>query len=428
MSDRRGKLKFIVIFALVFMLGVSLGKGLDNVLASSDSIYSELELFTNALNLIRDNYVEDVDTKELIYGAIEGMVSSLDVHSAFYRPEDYNEFMEDTKGSFGGLGIEISTVDGILTIIAPIEDTPAWEAGLKAGDKILFIEGESTEGMTAVDAVKVLRGPKGTQVTITVLSEGETTTRDVTITRDIIEIHSVKYEVYEDNIVYIRITTFQERTTTDLRDALDVVTDETNGDITGIILDLRNDPGGLLSRSVDVSDMFLSEGTIVSIKGKEPSSNAVFSAHREGTIADIPMVVLVNGGSASASEIVAGALKDNGRAILIGTTTFGKGSVQTIIRMKDGSGLRITTALYYTPSGASIHDIGIDPDIEVTFPDPEEVAETGDEAADETVPEDEVVDETASEEEAADEEMVDVQLEKAKEVIAHWSSYEYLLK
>ena len=419
MSDRRGKLKFVVVFALVFMLGVSLGKGLDNVLASSDSIYSDLELFTNALNIIRDNYVEDVDTRDIIYGAIDGMVSSLDAHSAFFRPGDYKEFMEDTKGSFGGLGIEISVVDGVLTIISPLEDTPAWEAGLKAGDKILFIEDESTEGMTAFDAVKVLRGPKGSQVTITIQSEGETTTRDVTITRDIIEIQSVKYEIYEDNTAYIRITSFQERTALDLREALDAITDETDGNITGIILDLRNDPGGLLSKSVDVSDMFLSEGIIVSINGKDPNNNAIFSAHREGTIPDLPMVVLVNGGSASASEIVAGALKDNGRAILIGTTTFGKGSVQTIIPMKDGSGLKITTALYYTPSGASIHEIGIEPDIEVTFPDPAEVSENGDEAAEE---------EPASEDETADEEPVDVQLEKAKEVIAHWSSYEYLLK
>lgn len=418
MSDRRGKLKFVVVFALVFMLGVSLGKGLDNVLASSDSIYSDLELFTNALNIIRDNYVEDVDTRDIIYGAIDGMVSSLDAHSAFFRPGDYKEFMEDTKGSFGGLGIEISVVDGVLTIISPLEDTPAWEAGLKAGDKILFIEDESTEGMTAFDAVKVLRGPKGSQVTITIQSEGETTSRDVTITRDIIEIQSVKYEIYEDNTVYIRITSFQERTALDLREALDTITDETDGNITGIILDLRNDPGGLLSKSVDVSDMFLNEGIIVSIKGKDPNSNAIFSAHREGTIPDLPMVVLVNGGSASASEIVAGALKDNGRAILIGTKTFGKGSVQTIIPMKDGSGLKITTALYYTPSGASIHEIGIEPDIEVTFPDPAEVSENGGEAAEESM----------SEDETGDEEPVDVQLEKAKEVITHWSSYEYLLK
>jgi len=418
MSDRRGKLKFVVVFALVFMLGVSLGKGLDNVLASSDSIYSDLELFTNALNIIRDNYVENVDTRDMIYGAIDGMVSSLDAHSAFFRPGDYKEFMEDTKGSFGGLGIEIAVVDGVLTIISPLEDTPAWEAGLKAGDKILFIEDESTEGMTAFDAVKVLRGPKGTQVTITIQSEGATTTRDVTITRDIIEIQSVKYEIYEDNTVYIRITSFQERTAIDLRDTLDTITDETDGNITGIILDLRNDPGGLLSKSVDVSDMFLSEGVIVSIRGKDPNSNAIFSAHHEGTIPNLPMVVLVNGGSASASEIVAGALKDNDRAILIGTTTFGKGSVQTIIPMKDGSGLKITTALYYTPSGASIHEIGIEPDIEVTFPDPAEVSENGDDESDET----------ASEDETVDEEPLDVQLEKAKEVIANWQSYEYLLR
>ena len=409
MAAKNGKFKYVILITLVFLVGVYFGKGLDRVLASSDSIYNELELFTDALNLIRENYVEDVDTQELIYGAIRGMASSLDDHSAFFSPDEFKEFQVETKGSFGGLGIEISIIDGVLTIVSPIEDTPAWRAGLKANDKIIEIEGESTEGITLFEAVKKLRGTKGTSVTITIMREGLTKPKEFTIVRDIIKIKSVKYELYDNNIAYIRITQFQDRTAVDLRKALDDIIDKSGGEITGIILDLRNDPGGLLGRSVEVADMFLEEGIIVSTKGRVEGTGMTFRAHREGTIPDVPMVVLINGGSASASEIVAGALKDQKRAILVGTITFGKGSVQTIIPMVDGSGIKITTAKYYTPDGISIQDTGIEPDIIVELPEETEM---------------EVV--TPEEGEEA-EEPLDTQLEKAKEVLLNWDDYKYIL-
>jgi len=418
MTKNAWKLKFVILFTLIFLVGVSVGKGLDKVLASSDSIYKELELFTDALNLVRENYVEEVNTQEVIYGAIRGMLKTLDDHSAFLTPDEFKEFQVETRGSFGGLGIVISIVDERLTIISPIEDTPGWEAGLKEGDKIVEIDGESTEGITLYEAVSKLRGKKGTKVTIAVMREGWKKPKNFTIVRDIIKIESVKHEIYDDNVVYIRITEFQERTASDLRDALDDIVDKTGGDMKGIILDLRNDPGGLLSKAVEVSDVFLDEGVIVSVKGRDSASDVVFSAHLEGTIPDLPIVVLVNGGSASASEIVAGALRDLKKAILVGTKTFGKGSVQTIIPMGDGSGLKLTTAKYFTPNGTSIHDVGIIPDIVVEIPEPEE---------EEVVVEDgEVV--VKEKEVTEEEEIVDIQLEKAKEVILNWSEYEYLLK
>ena len=418
MTKNAWKLKFVILFTLIFLVGVSVGKGLDKVLASSDNIYKELEVFTDALNLIRENYVEEIDTQEVIYGAIRGMLKTLDEHSAFLTPEEFKEFQVETSGSFGGLGIVISIVNDQLTIISPIEDTPGWEAGLKEGDKIVEIDGESTEGITLYEAVNNLRGKKGTKVTIAVMREGWKKPKNFTIVRDIIKIKSVKYEIYDDNVVYIRIAEFQERTASDLRDNIDEIVDKTGGNMRGIILDLRNDPGGLLSKAVEVSDVFLDEGVIVSVKGRDSANDAVFSAHREGTLPDMPMVVLVNGGSASASEIVAGALRDLDKAILVGTKTFGKGSVQTIIPMGDGSGLKLTTAKYFTPNGTSIHDVGITPDIVVELPEIE---------AEESVVEGEEV--IVKEEEVTEEEEpVDVQLEKAKEVIHNWSKYENILK
>ena len=414
MSQRTGKILIIILIALVFLVGVSVGKGLDSVLASSNNaIYKELELFTDAFNLIRDNYVEEVDTHSLIYGAIRGMVSSLDIHSMFLTPDEFNNFQAETRGSFGGIGISISIVNDILTIISPIEDTPGWKAGLKAGDQILGIDGKSTEGIALTDAVNLLRGKKGTKVTITIMREGWKSPRDFTLVREIIKIQSVKYEIMDGNIAYIRISEFQERTATDLKDALDDIMDQTGGKVTGVILDLRNDPGGLLAKSIEVADLFIKEGVIVSVKGRDPGSNAVFTAHEDGTMPNFPMVVLVNGGSASASEIVAGALKDLKRAILVGTKTFGKGSVQTILSLPDGSGLKITTAKYYTPSGISIHEVGIVPDIVVEIPIPKEtIASEGEKTV---VPE-----ETT--------EIPDIQLEKAKEIIKNWTKYEHILK
>lgn len=412
MSVGNGRLRIIIVFALVFLVGVSVGKGMEKVLAaSSTGTYKSLEQFIDVLNLIKENYVDEVDTNTLITNAIRGMVSGLDPHSAFFTPDEYKEFQVETTGSFGGLGIELGIIDNYPGIISPIEDTPAWRIGLKAGDKIVAIEGKPTNGMTLMDAVKKLRGKPGTQVTISIMREGFTKPRDYTITRENINIKSVKYEVLDGNIAYIRIVQFQERTSADLRAALDAIVKKTNGNIKGIILDLRNDPGGLLSKSVEVADDFIDDGIIVYTKGRVSGSDITFTAKKEGTLPDdIPMVVLVNGGSASASEIVAGALKDHKRAILVGEKTYGKGSVQTIMPLPDGSGLKITTAKYFTPNGISIQDKGIIPDIVVENPEPAEGTNGG-----------EV---TGNGEKKV---LPDPQLDKAKEVILNWNSYKGML-
>jgi carboxyl-terminal processing protease len=412
MSVGNGRLRIIIVFVLVFLVGVSVGKGMEKVLAaSSTGTYKSLEQFIDVLNLIKENYVDEVDTNTLITNAIRGMVSGLDPHSAFFTPDEYKEFQVETTGSFGGLGIELGIIDNYPGIISPIEDTPAWRIGLKAGDKIVAIEGKPTNGMTLMDAVKKLRGKPGTQVTISIMREGFTKPRDYTITRENINIKSVKYEVLDGNIAYIRIVQFQERTSADLRAALDAIVKKTNGNIKGIILDLRNDPGGLLSKSVEVADDFIDDGIIVYTKGRVSGSDITFTAKKEGTLPDdIPMVVLVNGGSASASEIVAGALKDHKRAILVGEKTYGKGSVQTIMPLPDGSGLKITTAKYFTPNGISIQDKGIIPDIIVENPEPAEGTNGG-----------EV---TGNGEKKV---LPDPQLDKAKEVILNWNSYKGML-
>jgi carboxyl-terminal processing protease len=323
--------------------------------------YEELKVFTEAFSVIKRNYVEEVKTKDLIYSAIKGMISGLDPHSGFMTPEAYKEMQVETKGEFGGIGIQIGIKDNTLTVIAPIEDTPAFRAGIKAGDKIIKINGEPTKDMSLTDAVNKMRGPKGTKVTITIMREGWDTPQDFTLIRDVIHIKSVKAKVIEKDIGYIKIAQFQEQTANDLSIALrDLVEKEK---VTSLILDLRNNPGGLLQSAVEVADQFLEPGRlVVSIRGRSGDKTEYFT---EGLRPNykLPLVVLVNHGSASASEIVAGALKDHRRAITLGTTTFGKGSVQSIIPLSDGSGLRLTTAKYYTPSGVSIHGEGITPDI-----------------------------------------------------------------
>jgi len=306
--------------------------------------------------------VEVVNTKDLIYGAIRGMLSNLDPHTTFMTPDMYREMQVDTKGEFGGLGIQISIRDKKLVVIAPIEDTPAWRAGIKAGDYIYKIDGEPTKDMTLSDAVKKLRGPKGTKVTLTIIREGEEKPLEITIIRDIIRLKSVKHKMLEDHIGYVKILQFQERTGEDLRKALKDL--EKQG-MESLILDLRNNPGGLLRVAVEVSEQFLKKGKlIVSVKGRNKEKEEYISSSSSAR-EDYPMVVLVNEGSASASEIVAGALQDWHRAVILGTQTFGKGSVQTVYSLSDGSGLRLTTAKYYTPKGRSIQNTGITPDIVV---------------------------------------------------------------
>jgi carboxyl-terminal processing protease len=317
----------------------------------------------DVLNVIKKNYVDEVKTKDLVSGAIKGMLSSLDPHSGYMSPEAFKEFQVETKGEFGGLGIQISMKDSILTVIAPIEDTPAYMAGIKAGDKILKIDGESTKNMSIQDAVSKMRGPKGKPVTLNIFREGWTEPKDIPIVRDIIKIKSVKSKMLKDDIGYIKLTQFQEMTSDDLTKALKDLKEK---GMKSIILDLRNDPGGLLNSAVDVAGQFLPpKKLVVYIKGRTGDKIEYFTEGDDPTYTDLPMVVLVNQGSASASEIVAGALKDWNRAVIVGVQTFGKGSVQTLIPLSDGAGLRLTTAKYYTPSGVSIQNVGITPDIVV---------------------------------------------------------------
>jgi carboxyl-terminal processing protease len=333
--------------------------------ATGSETYENLKVFTEVLSLVESNYVDIVDPQKLVYGAIRGMLKELDPHTVFMTEEMFKEMQVDTKGEFGGLGITISMENDILTVISPIEDTPAWRAGIKAGDHIVKVDGEPTKDMTISDAVKKMRGVPGTSVVISVMREGLKEPRDYTIIRDIIKLKSVKYKVLDDRIGYIRITSFQERTDTELRSALQEVFSE-DGGLRGLILDLRNNPGGLLDQAVKVSGEFLDrDKLVVYTKGRRKNNNTEYTVRTGGARTDYPMVVLVNRGSASASEIVAGALQDWERAVILGTATFGKGSVQTVIPLEDGSGLRLTTAKYFTPKGRSIQNTGIKPDIEV---------------------------------------------------------------
>jgi carboxyl-terminal processing protease len=324
--------------------------------------YESLEAFTNILSIVKKNYVEDVDTKNLVSGAINGMLSSLDPHSAYLTPELYKELQMDTQGRFGGLGIEITVKGGILTVVSPIEDTPAAKAGVKPGDQIFKIEDEFTKDMTLVDAVKKMRGPKGTKITISVKREGVPELINFTLMRDTIRVQSVRSRNLEEGYGYIRLAQFQERSDRDLQKALEKMAAEKAG-LKGLVLDLRNNPGGLLTQAVRVADLFLDSGMIVYTEGRIESQKQKYFAQKDGSWIDFPIVVLVNGGSASASEIVAGALQDHKRAIVLGTKTFGKGSVQTILPLDDSSALRLTTARYFTPKGRSIQATGIVPDI-----------------------------------------------------------------
>jgi carboxyl-terminal processing protease len=338
-------------------------------------MYEDLKVFTDVIGLIQKDYVEETKSKDLIQGAIKGMLETLDPHSAFMPPNMFKEMQEETKGRFEGLGIEITLKDGILTVVSPIEGTPAFKAGVLAGDQIIKINGESTKNFTLVDSVKRLRGPRGTKVTITIMREGFTKPKDYTLVRDVIPIRSVRHELLEKHCGYIRLSQFQEKTDGDFEKAIKALEEESKGTLRGLILDLRNNPGGLLDQAIKISDRFIDSGLICSVEGRKEDQKMKFYAHPDGNLARYPLVVLVNGGSASGAEIVAGAIQDHGRGILVGTQTFGKGSVQTIIPLKDGSGLRLTTARYYTPSGRSIQAKGIVPDIVVKPSRPEEEKE-----------------------------------------------------
>lgn len=346
---------------LVALVGIGLMAFTAQAL-NNDQLRQHLKLFSEVLSYINVNYVEEPDSSELIHGAVRGMLGELDPHSAFMPPDTYKSFRTETKGEFGGLGIQISIRDKVLTIIAPIEDTPAWDAGLKSGDKIIRIEDESTEGWSTLDAVKVLRGKPGTEVTITIWREGLSAPREVTIVRDIIAIESVKSHQYDD-LGYLRLTSFRENSTEEL---LEHMQDLESQDVRGFILDLRNNPGGLLPQATGVASIFLpARELVVYTQGRTMERQDYHTVEIPGGHRETPLVVLVNGGSASASEIVAAAIQDYGRGLVLGTQTFGKASVQSVIPLSDGSGMRLTTARYYSPKGRSIQGVGIEPDIEV---------------------------------------------------------------
>lgn len=354
---------------ILLLVGIALGfflaaQWVPNVSAVPRQDYESLEAFTNILSIVKKNYVEDVNTKSLVTGAINGMLSSLDPHSAYLTPDLYKELQMDTQGRFGGLGIEITIKGGILTVVSPIEDTPAAKAGVKPGDQIFKIEDEFTKDMTLVEAVKKMRGPKGTKITISVRREGVAELINFTLMRDTIRVQSVRSRNLEEGYGYVRLAQFQERSDRDLQRSLEKLVAEKGG-LKGLVLDLRNNPGGLLTQAVRVADLFLDSGMIVYTEGRIEAQRQKYFAQKDGSWMDFPVVVLVNGGSASASEIVAGALQDHKRAIVLGTKTFGKGSVQTILPLDDSSALRLTTARYFTPKGRSIQAMGIVPDIVV---------------------------------------------------------------
>ena len=361
--------KVVMISALLLVLTLSLGGGVASKSNDSAATYENLKLFTEVLSIIQSQYVDEVPAKDVIYSAIKGTLRGLDPHSSFLDPEMYREMQVETSGSFGGLGIEITLKDDVLTVVAPIEGTPAYRAGIHSGDRIVKIEGLSTKDMQLTDAVKRMRGKPGSKVTISIVREGWTEAKDFPIVREQIRVQSVKNQQLEPGIEYIRLRQFQEQTSGDLEAALEKYTKD--GKIQGLILDLRNNPGGLLTSSVEVTEKFIDSGRlVVYTEGRVRNQNMRFQANSKRVYSDFPMVVLINQGSASASEIVAGALQDWGRAVVIGTQSFGKGSVQTIIPLSDGSGLRLTTAKYYTPKGRSIHGKGVTPDIIVEQPNP----------------------------------------------------------
>jgi len=328
--------------------------------ADSDETYKGLKVFSDVIEIIQKNYVDPVEPKDLIEKAIQGMVGSLDPHSALLPPEAYEELRIDTEGKFTGIGIHVTMRDSFVTVVSPIEGTPAYEAGVKAMDKIVKVDGVVTSELR--DAVKRMRGPKGTTVIITVIREAVKEPIEFTLVRDVIPIESVKSASMEPGYGYVRITNFREQTTDDVVEALENF-ESSATPLKGLVLDLRDNPGGILSQAISVSDLFIEDGIILTIKGRLDKHNNVFKAHPSDTPRSYPIVILINGGSASASEIVAGALKDHQRALLLGTQTFGKGSVQTVESLRDGYGIKFTIARYYTPSGQSIQATGIVPDI-----------------------------------------------------------------
>lgn len=365
--------KSVYLLTLGVALGSTIGSGTvfaERAATPSSNVDSEavlpledLKTFTEIFGRIKQDYVEPVSDKKLLEDAVRGMLSGLDPHSAYLVAEEYQELKEGTTGQFGGLGIEVSMENGFVKVVSPIDDTPAQHAGIKAGDLIIRLDDKPVKGMTLADAVKIMRGEPGSKILLTVVREGSETPLKISIVRDIIKAKSVKSRMLDKNYGYVRISSFQSGTGENLKEALAGLKKENGGSLKGLVLDLRNNPGGVLNAAVDVSDAFLRSGLIVYTKGRIPNSEMRFSAAPDDLIDDAPMVVLINAGSASASEIVAGALQDSKRAIIMGEKSFGKGSVQTILPTTNGSAVKLTTARYYTPSGRSIQAEGIEPDV-----------------------------------------------------------------
>src|SRR5215475_13829723 len=359
--------KQIVLLLLAAVL-VSLCAGvvMAKRLPAQGGVYEQLKVFTEALSYVESNYVDEVESEKVIQGAIRGMLKTLDPHSSYMPPDVYREMQVETEGRFGGLGIEITMRDDVLTVVSPIEGTPAFRAGIQPGDQIIKVDGESTKDMSLVDAVKKLRGPEGSAVTIAIFRQGFTEPKDFTLSRAVIQIKSVRWTKLKDDIGYIKLRSFHKTTEEELEEALRDLGEQ---QIKMLVLDLRNNPGGLLEQAIAVSNVFLEGGKlIVYTKGRLPNQNMKGFSKSDGFHVSYPMAVIINGGSASASEIVAGSLQDLHRATIVGTQSFGKGSVQTIIPLSDGSGLRLTTAKYYTPAGGEINGKGITPDIVVEKP------------------------------------------------------------
>ncbi len=357
------KFGFSVMIAVCVFISIS---GFNPSLQADDNTYKSLKLFTDVLEELEKNYVDDVNSEELIHNAIKGMVGNLDPHSSFMPPEAFDELQDDTKGEFSGIGIVITMKDSILTVVSPIEGTPAYKAGIQAGDIIIRIDDKSTKGMALWEAVNMMRGPRHKTVLITVVRQNDPKPIEFSLKRDLIPMESVRSVMLEPGYGYLRITNFRMSTLDDIKNHIEQLESQ-NNELKGLVMDLRDNPGGLLDQAVKISDLFLSQGNIVSIKGRQESNTQVFKAYPSDEDRHYPIVVLINGGSASASEIVAGALQDHSRALILGTTSFGKGSVQTVRPLKEGFGIKYTIARYYTPNGRSIQAKGIEPDIEVEY-------------------------------------------------------------
>jgi len=380
MRERLNQGALRVVLLLLVVIGLSLLSILlmgrfQTARAVAQETYQYLEVFNQAVDIIQKRYVKEVEIKELYYGAIQGMLARLDPHSIHLPAEAFKDMKIDITGEFGGLGIEVGLRQGQLMIISPIEDTPAWRAGIKAGDLIIKIDGASTEGITLTDAVHKMRGKRGAPVILAIIREGWVEPKNFTIVRDIITIKSVKKtEMIDGKYGYIRLITFNVKSGQEVQQAMQTLTARAGGKLAGLILDIRYNPGGPLEQALEVADTFIAEGPIVSIKGRNPEDNKTFYAQKPNNYSGFPMIVIVNNGSASASEIVAASLQDTGRALILGTKTYGKGSVQSLFTLKDGSGIKLTTAYYYAPSGRSIQAEGIKPDVEVEELSPEQEA------------------------------------------------------